>query len=127
MIKPEIVKGKKLRAGPTPVADINCEEFYGLVLKSSKPVIVSFWADWCAACHTVKPIVEKLASKYKEHLKFYSINADACQSIASTYQVTSLPTLIIYYQGNSVERLVGESKMPDYENFIDNAIIRLNN
>lgn len=127
MVKPETAKEKNVERGPVLLANINCEEFYSLVLKSDKPVIIDFWADWCTACHAVKPILEKLALKYKDRITFYRINADACQSVTSTYQISSLPTLVIYYHGNSVERLIGASKISEYERFIDNAIIRLNN
>jgi thioredoxin 1 len=107
--------------------NINCEEFYSRVLRSDKLVVVDFWAEWCSACQTIKPMLEKLAEKYKDKIVFYRLNADACPNIVSTYQITSLPTVIIYYQSNSVERLVGATKISDYERFIENVIIRLNN
>lgn len=127
MVKPETIKENNRETGSVVLANINCEEFYSLVLKSNKPVIVDFWADWCSACHSVKPIVEKLALKYNDRITFYRMNADACQNITSTYQITSLPTFVVYYHGNSVERLIGAAKISEYERFIDNALIRLNN
>ncbi len=127
MVKIETVKEKNMEAGSALLADITCEEFYNLVLKSGKPVIVDFWADWCASCHTIKPLLEKLAGKYKNKIAFYRINADTCPTILSAYQISSIPTLVIYYQGNSVERIVGAGKESEYERFIENALIRLNN
>lgn len=127
MVKTEIVKNKKLEESSKFLLNISCEEFYSRVLKSDKLVVVDFWAEWCAACQTIKPMLEKLAEKYKDKIAFYRVNADACPNIVATYQITSLPTVVIYYQSNSVERLVGATKISDYERFIENAIIRLNN
>jgi|YelNatPaOPRAMG01_1025707.scaffolds.fasta_scaffold01170_18 thioredoxin 1 len=127
MVKIETVKNKKLEESSKFLLNINCEEFYSRVLRSDKLVVVDFWAEWCSACQTIKPMLEKLAEKYKDKIVFYRLNADACPNIVSTYQITSLPTVIIYYQSNSVERLVGATKISDYERFIENAIIRLNN
>ena len=127
MVKTETVHDKKAGIDSPFLVNINCEDFYSLVLKSDKIVIVDFWADWCASCHTSKPILEKIAEKYKNRIAFYRVNADACPNIASTYQISSLPTLVIFYQSNSVERLVGATKISEYERFIENAIIRLNN
>lgn len=127
MVKTEPIKEKNQRTDSPELANINCEEFYSLVLKSEKPVVVDFWADWCTSCHAIKPLFEKLAEKYKKRIAFYRLNADVCPNILSTYQIQSIPTLVIYYQGNSVERFVGAGKEPDYERFIDNALIRLNN
>ncbi|MGC9026752.1 MAG: thioredoxin [bacterium] len=127
MVKTETVKDKKIDDSSRFLINITCEEFYSHVLKSERLVVVDFWAEWCASCHTIKPILEKLAEKYKNKIAFYRVNADACPNLVSTYQITSLPTLVIYYQGNSVERLVGATKISDYGRFIENAIIRLNN
>ncbi|MGB9735438.1 MAG: thioredoxin [bacterium] len=127
MVKTETVKDKKIDDSSKFLINITCEEFYSHVLKSERLVVVDFWAEWCASCHTIKPILEKLAEKYKNKIAFYRVNADACPNLVSTYQITSLPTLVIYYQGNSVERLVGATKISDYGRFIENAIIRLNN
>ncbi len=127
MVKTEPVKEKKLKADSALFSDIHCEEFYSHVLKASKPVVVDFWADWCAPCRTVKPILEKLAEKYKNKIAFYRIDADTCPNIVSTYQILSIPTLVIYYQGNSFERLVGANNISEYERFINDALVRLNN
>lgn len=127
MVKTEPIKEKKLKADATLFSDIHCEEFYGYVLKANKPVVVDFWADWCTPCRTVKPILEKLAEKYKNKISFYRIDADTCPNIVSTYQISSIPTLVIYYQGNSVERLVGVNNISEYERFINDALVRLNN
>jgi thioredoxin 1 len=127
MVKVQAEDEKKLGADSKFLININCEEFYSLVLKSDKLVIVDFWAEWCSSCHAAKPILEKLAEKYKNKPVFYRVNADACPNLVSTYQISSLPTLVLFYQSNSVERLVGATKISDYERFIENAIIRLNN
>jgi thioredoxin 1 len=127
MVKPVAADQKNMKEASQFLISINCEEFYSLVLKSDKLVLVDFWAEWCASCHAATPLLEKLAEKYKNKLLFYRVNADACPNIISTYQISSIPTLVLYYQSNSVERLVGATKLSEYERFIENALIRLNN
>lgn len=83
------------------------ENFEKEVLKSEKPVLVDFYADWCGPCKMMAPIVEELASELDGKAKVGKINVDENPDIAVEYNVMSIPTLIIFKNGKEEKRLVG--------------------
>jgi thioredoxin 1 len=82
-------------------------EFENEVIKSEKPVIVDFYADWCGPCKAMEPIFDQLSKKYEGKVKFVKLNVDENQSIAIEYGVMSIPTLIIFKEGKPVDNLMG--------------------
>ena len=89
---------------PFPVND---ENFDQMVLKSDKPVLVDFWATWCKPCAMVAPIVDELAGEYDEKVVFTKLDVDGNPKIASRYGVMSIPTLLIFKNGQPVTNIVG--------------------
>jgi len=79
------------------------------VLQSSEPVLVDFWASWCQPCRMVAPIVEELATENSGKLKVLKLDVDENQNTAMQYNVSSIPTLILFKEGEPVERMVGFS------------------
>lgn len=77
------------------------------VLKSDKPVLVDFWAEWCGPCRAVGPIIEELAGEHSAVLKVGKLDVDANGQTAMTYNVMSIPTMILFQGGVEVKRLVG--------------------
>lgn len=88
---------------------INDTTFATEVLESQQPVLVDFWAPWCGPCRMVGPIVEDLASDYQDQVKVVKFNVDDSSTIASQYGIRSIPTLIVFKEGQPVETLVGAS------------------
>ncbi|MBM4463699.1 MAG: thioredoxin [Chloroflexi bacterium] len=85
--------------------NINDKTFEQEVLKCSLPVVVDFWAPWCAPCRMVGPIIDKLSEEYKGKLKFCKVNVDENHDMAAKYQVMSIPSLLFFKGG----QLVGQS------------------
>jgi thioredoxin 1 len=83
------------------------QNFDSEVLKSSLPVLVDFYADWCGPCRMVAPVVASLATKLAGKLKVVKINTDQCQNTAGKFGIMSIPTLIIFKAGKEVDRIVG--------------------
>ncbi len=86
---------------------INDANFEEEVIKSPLPVLVDFWAEWCAPCRMVAPAVEELAADYAGRLKVCKANVDEGQGIASRYGIRAIPTLVIFKGGQVVDQIVG--------------------
>ncbi len=92
-------------AGATIAA--TTETFNDEVLKSDLPVIVDFWAPWCGPCQQMAPVFEKLAEQYQGSIKFVKVNTDEEPQLAAQYQITSLPTTALFYQGQPLDTFAG--------------------
>ena len=91
----------------TDVFNISDSEFTKEVIESQQPVLVDFWATWCAPCRAIGPAVEELALQYKGRVKFAKINIDDNQETPQQYSVRSIPTLLVFKAGAVVEQIVG--------------------
>jgi thioredoxin 1 len=77
------------------------------VLKNDTAVIVDFWAEWCGPCHAVAPVLEKIAEERKDELKLVKVNIDVEQGLAQRYGVMSIPTMILFKDGEPTAAAVG--------------------
>ena len=84
--------------------DVNFEEE---VLKSDKPVLVDFWAEWCAPCRMMAPAVDAVAREYAERAKVGKVNVDENQSVTSRYNIRGIPTLLLFNKGQVQEQIKG--------------------
>ncbi|MEG1947041.1 MAG: thioredoxin [Lachnospiraceae bacterium] len=89
------------------VVTITAENFEKEVLNSTIPVLVDFWAVWCGPCQMQDPVIEQAADKFKEQIKVTKLNVDEVGSIAQQYGVMSIPTLILFQNGQVKERVAG--------------------
>jgi len=99
-------------ATPTVVTD---ETFNQEVLKSAQPILVDFWAVWCGPCRMVAPVVDEIAREQTGKLRVMKLDVDENQNTAMTYGVMSIPTLILFKNGQPVERIVGFRPKADLE------------
>jgi thioredoxin 1 len=87
--------------------NVTRQTFEQEVLQSEKPVIVDFWAEWCGPCHAVAPVLEKIADERKDELKVVKLNIDEEQDIAQRYGVISIPTIVLFKEGEPAAAAIG--------------------
>ncbi len=103
-------------------ADVNDEQFQTEILNSSVPVLVDFWASWCGPCRMVAPVLEEIAGEYDGKVKVLKVNVDENPDTASRYGIMSIPTLILFKNGEPVQTIVGFRKKEDLKEIIDQNI-----
>jgi len=97
-------KAELMARRPAALTDAVFEKF---VARTELPVLVDFWAEWCGPCKTVAPVVEELAREHAGKLKVVKLNIDHFPLAASAYHVQSIPTLMLFKDGQPIERMVG--------------------
>jgi len=104
------------------VIELNDNNFEEEVIKSSEPVLVDFWAEWCGPCKMIAPSVENISSEYKGKLKVGKLDVDSNPTVSSTYGIRSIPTLLIFKNGAPVDQIVGAVGQNVIASKVDNHI-----
>ena len=102
--------------------EVNDSNFGQMVLQAKTPVLVDFWAAWCAPCRMVAPVVEELAKEYEGKVSFTKLDVDQNPRTASQYGIMSIPTLLIFKNGAPVSNIVGFRPKADLKRSLDAAL-----
>ncbi|MGH6771638.1 MAG: thioredoxin [Xanthobacteraceae bacterium] len=104
------------------VGKVSDADFESEVLKSSQPVVVDFWAEWCGPCRMIAPALEEIAGSLGEKVKIVKLNVDENPNTASKYGIMSIPTLMIFKNGAMASRQVGAAPKQKLEQWITAAV-----
>lgn len=104
---------------PVTVTD---KDFDQVVIKSNKATLVDFWAAWCGPCRMLAPVVEELAVEYEGRIQVCKLNVDENPSVASKYNILSIPTLILFKDGLPFKQLVGFRPKAEFKKDLDAVI-----
>jgi thioredoxin 1 len=104
------------------IIHLSDNEFGREVLQSREPVLVDFWAPWCAPCLAITPILEELSKEYNDRLRICKVNVDENQTVAAKYQVLSIPTLLFFKDGKITNQIVGARGASDIKKAIDSLL-----
>ncbi len=99
--------------------DISDNQFQEEVIEANVPVLVDFWASWCGPCRMVAPVLEEMAQEYQDRLKVVKVNVDENPDTASRYSVMSIPTMILFKNGEVLETLVGVRKKDELSGIVE--------
>ena len=102
--------------------DITDSSFEETVLKSDKPVMVDFWAAWCGPCRMVGPIIDEISSEYENKAIVGKVDIDSNQEFAAKYGVRNIPTVLVFSNGELVDRHVGVAPKDTYAAALDNLL-----
>ncbi|HWJ99663.1 MAG TPA: thioredoxin [Xanthobacteraceae bacterium] len=104
------------------VAPVSDKSFQADVLESKEPVLVDFWAEWCGPCRAVAPVLEEVAGELNGKLKIVKLNVDENPETAAKYGIQSIPTLMIFKNGELASRQIGASPKAKIVQWINTAV-----
>ncbi len=104
------------------IKNCNEQDFEIEVLKETSPVVVDFWAEWCGPCKMLSPILEEVSMEMREKVKIVKVNLDENQDLAMKYSVRSIPTLLLFSEGELIDAKIGLSPKDDIISWINSKV-----
>ena len=104
------------------IITVTTENFEEKVLKAEIPVLVDFWASWCGPCRAVAPVMEEIASDYEGKIFVGKVNVDDQSELAQKFRIMSIPTIMLFKNGEVVEKMVGSKSKSEFAQVIDKNI-----
>jgi thioredoxin 1 len=104
------------------VVILDKDNFEQEVIQSDKPVLIDFWASWCGPCRAVAPVIDQLAEEFSGKAKVGKINVDEQNELASRYRIMSIPTVMLFKNGQVVEKLIGARSREEFSKLIENNL-----
>jgi thioredoxin 1 len=104
------------------VLEVTDQSFEEEVLKAKTPAVIDFWAEWCAPCRTIAPIIKDLAGRYGDRIKVVKMNVDENPSTPGTYNVRSIPTVLAFKNGTVVEQITGAKPRKAFEEMFEKLL-----
>src|SRR2546423_488010 len=104
------------------VLELTTQNWDGEVLASPQPVVVDFWAPWCAPCRQIAPTIDAMATAYAGRVKIGKLNIDDNEDIATRYEVRSIPTILVFKGGQVVEQRVGLASRTELDRIVDEQL-----
>jgi len=101
------------------IIELNAENFDVEVIKSDKPVLVDFWAEWCAPCRMLAPTIDAIATDYDGRVKVAKLNVDQYGEIAAKYQIRGIPTILLFHRGEIHDQMVGAGSKENIVRMVD--------
>jgi len=101
------------------VVTLTKDNFEEEVIKSGIPVLVDFWAQWCGPCRAIAPVIDELANDFEGKIKVGKVNVDDEGELAAKYRIMSIPTVMLFRDGQMVEKVIGARAKADYAGLIE--------